>query len=152
MNRDNLRIYMDIEIDDVYLISSFNNNSDTSFGIVTKNGNGWQLVLPSVDFEVKLNLEDLYKITSFVEHLNETPSAINEIQFPDWNEAPEWATYAAMDNDGDWYWYETRPCLNSILDEWDAPNQTRFHYMTTNSIIKCADSLVRKGNYVKTRS
>jgi hypothetical protein len=28
---------------------------------------------------------------------------------PDWNDAPEWANYAAMDKEGDWYWYEILP-------------------------------------------
>lgn len=146
---DNLRIFKDIEIDNVYLISSFNNGNSTSFGIVTKVDNIWQLELPTVDFTVKLNLEDLYKITGFVDHLNSAESS-NETDFPDWSKAPEWATYAAMDDDGDWYWYETRPCFDTFLDEWDAVNQTRFHYMTTNPIIKCTNSLVRKGNYVQT--
>ena len=28
---------------------------------------------------------------------------------PDWKDAPEWAQYAAMDDDGTWWWYELRP-------------------------------------------
>jgi hypothetical protein len=30
---------------------------------------------------------------------------------PDWKDAPEWAQYVAMDEDGDWYWYELKPEL-----------------------------------------
>lgn len=38
---------------------------------------------------------------------------------PDWNEAPEWANYLAMDENGVWFWYEHEP--NSIGDdEWFA--------------------------------
>lgn len=28
---------------------------------------------------------------------------------PSWLDAPEWANYAAMDKEGDWYWYEKEP-------------------------------------------
>jgi hypothetical protein len=28
---------------------------------------------------------------------------------PDWKDAPEWANWLAMDEDGDWYWYSSAP-------------------------------------------
>lgn len=28
---------------------------------------------------------------------------------PDWKDAPEWAKYMAMDDDGEWYWFENEP-------------------------------------------
>lgn len=28
-----------------------------------------------------------------------------------WNDAPEWANYVAMDEDGDWFWFEDEPCV-----------------------------------------
>lgn len=28
---------------------------------------------------------------------------------PDWNDAPEWASWLAMDSDGAWWWYEREP-------------------------------------------
>ena len=28
---------------------------------------------------------------------------------PRWEDAPEWAQWLAMDEDGDWYWYEKEP-------------------------------------------
>lgn len=28
---------------------------------------------------------------------------------PDWKDAPEWARYLAMDNDGVWVWYAVEP-------------------------------------------
>lgn len=27
----------------------------------------------------------------------------------DWTQAPEWANFAAMDYDGEWWWYENKP-------------------------------------------
>jgi hypothetical protein len=34
---------------------------------------------------------------------------------PDWNDAPEWANYVAMDADGEWYWFAKEP-LRDALD------------------------------------
>lgn len=31
---------------------------------------------------------------------------------PDWNDAPEWAQWLAMDENGDWYWFEHKPFSN----------------------------------------
>jgi len=28
---------------------------------------------------------------------------------PDWNDAPEWANYVAMDADGEWFWFAHKP-------------------------------------------
>lgn len=28
---------------------------------------------------------------------------------PDWNKAPMWAQYVAMDANGEWWWYEFKP-------------------------------------------
>lgn len=28
---------------------------------------------------------------------------------PDWKDAPEWAKYMAMDDDGEWWWFEKEP-------------------------------------------
>ena len=41
---------------------------------------------------------------------------------PDWKDAPEWANYLAMDQDGCWYWYVGRPELGKV--EW--LDYTRF--------------------------
>lgn len=30
---------------------------------------------------------------------------------PDWNDAPEWAEWLAMDDDGSWWWHEEEPLL-----------------------------------------
>lgn len=33
---------------------------------------------------------------------------------PDWKDAPEWASWLALDEYGTWYWFELEP-------EWDSP-------------------------------
>lgn len=38
---------------------------------------------------------------------------------PDWNEAPEYAQYLAMDHNGCWYWYENKPELRSSSLRWN---------------------------------
>ncbi len=37
---------------------------------------------------------------------------------PNWNVAPEWAECLAMDRDGTWYWYETKPIADSFDKVW----------------------------------
>ena len=32
---------------------------------------------------------------------------------PDWKDAPEWAMWLAMDEDGEWWWYEDEPFLRN---------------------------------------
>ena len=35
---------------------------------------------------------------------------------PDWKDAPEWANYLAMDEDGSWWWFENEPYTDG--DAW----------------------------------
>jgi hypothetical protein len=28
---------------------------------------------------------------------------------PDWMDAPDWANWLAMDEDGEWFWHESKP-------------------------------------------
>jgi hypothetical protein len=37
---------------------------------------------------------------------------------PDWKDAPEWASWLAMDERGEWFWYETQPSRSSARAEW----------------------------------
>ena len=37
---------------------------------------------------------------------------------PDWKDAPEWASYLAMDRNGCWWWYEFKPTIFLNEDEW----------------------------------
>jgi hypothetical protein len=46
----------------------------------------------------------------------------------DWSKAPEWANYAAMDSDGSWWWYETKP--RCLVDEWDITSSTKYAPMS----------------------
>lgn len=35
---------------------------------------------------------------------------------PDWSKAPDWARWAAMDDDGSWYWYKRKPkCIRGCF-------------------------------------
>lgn len=52
---------------------------------------------------------------------------------PSWNDAPEWARWLARDDDGDWYWYESKP-------NWD-----RGMYVAEGKIELAADSLPLEG-------
>lgn len=36
---------------------------------------------------------------------------------PDWKDAPDWASYAAMDSDGCWYWYANKPVIGTTIWE-----------------------------------
>jgi len=35
---------------------------------------------------------------------------------PDWKDAPEWAKWLSMDEDGEWWWYENEPYTDR--DAW----------------------------------
>lgn len=38
---------------------------------------------------------------------------------PDWKDAPEWAQWLAMDEDGKWYWYRGKPHLAAFQWGYD---------------------------------
>jgi hypothetical protein len=46
---------------------------------------------------------------------------------PNWENAPEWANYVAMDYDGDWWWFEYKPSMAHNI--WKA-NLGRYERMT----------------------
>ena len=35
---------------------------------------------------------------------------------PNWKDAPEWAKFLAMDEDGEWHWYQYKPIEPSLSD------------------------------------
>lgn len=38
---------------------------------------------------------------------------------PSWNNAPEWANFLAMDEDGTWNWYENEPAaIRQGINYW----------------------------------
>lgn len=55
---------------------------------------------------------------------------------PEWKDAPEWASYCALDANGEWYWYEFRP-------EWDGSrwNYTGSVMMAWECDIEASESL-----------
>ena len=38
---------------------------------------------------------------------------------PDWKDAPDWANYLAMDSDGSWHWYASKPKLDFYDNTWE---------------------------------
>lgn len=43
---------------------------------------------------------------------------------PNWDEAPKWAEWWAMDENGDGYWYEGKPELGGLI--WKQKDYTRY--------------------------
>ena len=41
---------------------------------------------------------------------------------PSWDDAPEWANWLAMDEDGAWEWFEREPCKSDIMGYFYAEN------------------------------
>ena len=39
---------------------------------------------------------------------------------PSWESAPDWANWLAMDEDGTWFWYETKPLVAEGSDSFSA--------------------------------
>ncbi len=37
---------------------------------------------------------------------------------PDWKDAPEWARWLAMDDDGEWFWFESEPTFHRGQGVW----------------------------------
>jgi hypothetical protein len=37
----------------------------------------------------------------------------------DWNIAPPWAKFAAMDHTSEWYWYDERPTWREDIQAWE---------------------------------
>lgn len=56
------------------------------------------------------------QINNIREQLDELERMImgNMVKLP-WDKAPEWAQWAAMDCDGEWWWYENEPEISHIL-------------------------------------
>lgn len=45
---------------------------------------------------------------------------------PEWKDAPEWANFLAMDDDGEWYWFEKRPVRSTedYVGRWVAKGRS----------------------------
>ena len=44
---------------------------------------------------------------------------------PDWKDAPEWANYLAMDEDGYWFWFSIKP-RQTEFGYWEQAGRTEF--------------------------
>ena len=51
----------------------------------------------------------------------------------DWSTAPEWANWAARDENDAWYWFEIEPVLDETIEEW--LNPIEFPYKQMGRII-----------------
>jgi len=43
---------------------------------------------------------------------------------PDWKDAPEWAKWLAMDENGDWFWFEFSPTIDNEISCWEVRRGT----------------------------
>jgi len=60
-------------------------------------------------------------VADWAQSLVERPEpAVEEVVEPeiDWERAPDWANWAAMDEDGEWYWYDVKPFRDDNLEHW----------------------------------
>lgn len=37
---------------------------------------------------------------------------------PNWDDAPEWAKFLCMDDDGSWWWFELKPVWENGNNKW----------------------------------
>lgn len=49
---------------------------------------------------------------------------------PDWKDAPEWANWLAMDEDGFWLWHENRP--NKLMESWSVEGLSKVAQRPSN--------------------
>ena len=62
---------------------------------------------------------------------------------PNWEDAPEWANWLAMDADGEWYWFEEEPEIEG--DGWDLYKSMQQNRHELASAGRCwTQSLERK--------
>lgn len=70
---------------------------------------------------------------------------------PDWKDAPEWANWLAMDDNGSWNWYEHEPEFDG-RDWWisrASPPSSRYQRVGTVSCLLAEDSLSRRPQTTK---
>lgn len=51
---------------------------------------------------------------------------------PDWKDAPEWAKYLSMDEDGEWYWFENKPAI--FGDLWRTHHESDGKYCRSTDV------------------
>ncbi len=77
-------------------------------------------------------------MTKLIEQINNIREQLDELErmmmnnvvkLP-WDQAPEWAQWAAMDGTGEWWWYEYEPIFLTPADweEWCVPGGTCLEF------------------------
>ena len=62
---------------------------------------------------------------------------------PNWEDAPRWAKYLAMDEENSWYWYEYTPEFRHSIGVWAGTGMT--------SLAEAGDDRVRAVNTLEVR-
>lgn len=57
------------------------------------------------------------EITALRERIAELEAKVPSKPQPNWDEAPKWAQWWAVDKDGFAFWYESKPV--ALIDQWD---------------------------------
>ena len=71
---------------------------------------------------------------------------------PDFTNAPEWANYVAMDEDGRWYWHAQMPALAQVggsgLRYWSVPEPTaKVELVKQNPVVHKPKAILDKFDY-----
>lgn len=61
---------------------------------------------------------------------------------PNWKDAPEWANWLAMDDDGEWWWFELEPHIKN--GRWWAALSGKDERCALNNNAKWKDSLEKR--------
>lgn len=88
---------------------------------------GQQNMIDPADVEIASEIDDdserMQAIGQNGEMASEVYAAVDAMPnlpgVPEWSEAPEWAEWLAMDNNGEWYWYERQISADDMRGTWD---------------------------------
>jgi len=61
---------------------------------------------------------------------------------PDWKDAPEWAKWLALNEYGEWWWYEMEPLLFYMAGHWHAESGRKLR--VSPDMVNWQDSLEAK--------
>lgn len=87
--------------------------------------------------------EDIYANACWDNIVPVTQEVLNKFlpTMYDWSKAPDWAQWAATDEESDVNWYEEKPNIDNYIGEW-LPERKRCSYATAvNRIVAWKDSL-----------
>ena len=88
---------------------------------------GQQNMIDQADVEIASAIDDdserMQAIGPNGEMASEVSAAVDAMPnlpgVPEWSEAPEWAEWLAIDNNGEWYWYERQISADDMRGAWD---------------------------------